>query len=172
MSVLRKCIAIFFLLLVLFPLTGIVLFHYQQKQIRISVKKAFKSKELSTVHIRQIRWYKKDKEIIVNGTLFDVSSIRKEADGTYTVTGLYDHQEQKLHALMDKATSKSKGATSILSFSSCFISDQTNSTFHLLDYGFLIRSIYMTDMVSWKPQFQPDLIAPPPKNILFTKSFS
>lgn len=163
MSLLRKCIAIFFLLLVLFPLTGFVLFHYQQKQIRISVKKAFKSKELSTVHVRQLRWYKKDKEIIVNGTLFDVSSIRKEADGTYTVTGLYDHQEQKLHALMDKATRKNKGASTILSFSSCFISDQTTSPFQSLDRGFPIQTFYSTDIISWKPQFQPDLIAPPPK---------
>ncbi len=165
MSLQRKCIAFFFLLLVLFPLTGFVLFHYQQKQIRISVKKAFKSKELSTVHLRQLRWYKKNKEIIVNGTLFDVSSIRKEADGTYTVTGLYDHQEQQLHALMDKAMRKNKGASSIVSFSFCFISDQGLSTVMLLDRSFTLRTCYPTTIVSWEPQFQPDLVAPPPKKI-------
>lgn len=141
------------------------MFHYQQKQIRISIKKAFKSKELSTVHLRQLRWYKKNKEIIVNGTLFDISSIRKEADGTYTVTGLYDHQEQQLHALMDKATRKNKGASSIASFSFCFISDQGLSTVMLLDRSFIIRTCYPTTIVSWKPQFQPDLVAPPPKKI-------
>ncbi|BFG71519.1 hypothetical protein KACHI17_24000 [Sediminibacterium sp. KACHI17] len=172
MSLLRKCIAIFFLLLVLSPLTGFVLFHHQQKQIRISIKKDFKAKELSTVHIRQLRWYKKNKEIIIHGTLFDVSSIRKEADGTYTVTGLYDHQEQQLHALMDKATRKNKGASSLLSFSSCFISDQTDWPFQPLDCSFLLSTCYPTDIVSWKPQFQPDLLTPPPQEILFSELFS
>ncbi|MBL0881868.1 MAG: hypothetical protein IBJ16_00730 [Chitinophagaceae bacterium] len=172
MSVLRKCIAIFFLWLVLLPLTGFVLFHYQQSQIRSEVKHDFKTKELSTVHVKQLHWYKKNKEIIVNGTLFDVSSIHKEADGTYTVKGLYDYQEHKLHALMDKATRKNKGASRILSFSSCFISDQIASSLQTHTTDCLFRTDYRTDMVSWKPQFQPDLIAPPPKKILFRTSFS
>lgn len=172
MFVLRKCIAIFFLLLVLSPLTGFVLFHHQQNQIRSDVKKAFKTKELSTVQVKHLRWYKKNKEIIVNGILFDVSSIRKEADGTYTVKGLYDYQEHKLHALMDKAAHKNKGASRILSFSFCFISDQISSSVQVTSAGFFLCTCYATNIVSWKPQFQPDLIAPPPKQILFRTSFS
>lgn len=172
MSLLRKCIAIFFLLLVLSPLTGFVLFHHQQNQIRSEVKKAFKTKELSTVRVKHLRWYKKNKEIFINGTLFDVSSIHKEPDGTYTVKGLYDYQEHKLHALMDKAAHRNKGASRILSFSSCFISDQISSSVQVTRAGFFLRTRYTTDIISWKPQFQPDLIAPPPKQLLFSECFS
>lgn len=172
MSVLRKCIAIFFLLLVLSPLTGLVLFHHQQNQIRSDVKKAFKSKQLSTVRIKHLHWYKKNKEIIVNGTLFDVSAIHKESDGTYTVKGLYDHQEQELHALMDKAAHRNKGASSVVSFSFCFVSDQISASPQVPNADFFILTRYATGIISWKPQFQPDLIAPPPKQLLFSKLFS
>lgn len=58
------------------------------------MKQAFKSKELSTIRVRELKWYKKDKEIVVNGTLFDVSTATKQPDGTFIVKGLYDHQEQ------------------------------------------------------------------------------
>ena len=148
-----------------FPLTGFVLFHYQQKQIRISVKKAFKSKELSTVHVRQLYWYKKDKEIIVNGTLFDVSSIRKEADGTYTVTGLYDHQEQKLHALMDKATQKTQKTSALLMYAFGFISsgDQLETISPSNDP---ILSIVPNNRVQhFHSQFKPGILKPPPRRI-------
>jgi hypothetical protein len=165
LTVLRKCIAIFFLLLVLFPLTGFVFFHYQQKQIRISVKKTFKTKELSTVHVRQLRWYKKNKEIIVNGTLFDVSSIRKEADGTYTVKGLYDYQEQQLHALMDKATQRSQKTSGLLMAAFCFISHG-----HHLDSIIPFNLSFECEQPFSRPhsfftQYIPGILKPPPQPI-------
>jgi len=142
-----------------------VLFHYQQKQIRFSVKKAFKTKELSTVHVRQLRWYKKNKEIIVNGTLFDVSSIRKEADGTYTVKGLYDHQEQQLHALMDKATQKSQKTSGLLMAALCFIShDHHLESIIRFNLSFECEQPFSRPY-SFLTQYIPGIQKPPPQQI-------
>lgn len=146
-------------------MTGVILFHYQQKQIRIDIKKAFKTKELSTVHIRQLRWYKKNKEIIVNGTLFDVSSIRKEADGTYTVKGLYDHQEQQLHALMDKATQKSQKKSGLLMATSCFIShDHQSESIIPFNLSFECEQSFNRPH-SFLTQYISGILKPPPKKI-------
>ena len=165
MSLFRKCIAALFLLLVLFPLTGFVLFHYQQKQIRIDVKKAFKTKELSSVHIKQLVWYKKNKEIIVDGILFDVSSIRKEQDGTYTVTGLYDHQEQRLHALMDKATQKNQKASGLLMYAFGFVSFGDLFETIVPSNQPILSIIPVTSVQNFHPQYKPGILKPPPRRI-------
>lgn len=159
----RKCIAFILLLLVAFPLTGFVLFHYQQKIIRAEVKKAFKSKELSTIHVRSLKWYKKNKEIIVNGTLFDVSTVSAQPDGTFTVKGLYDHQEQKLHRLLDKTTEKNLQLPLLVLYASCFVSNQSDFAFSLLQHATLPANIHGAYYETLIPQFQPGILAPPPK---------
>lgn len=159
----RKCIAFILLLLVAFPLTGFVLFHYQQKIIWAEVKKAFKSKELSTIHVRSLKWYKKNKEIIVNGTLFDVSTVSAQPDGTFTVKGLYDHQEQKLHRLLDKTTEKNLQLPLLVLYASCFVSNQSDFAFSLLQHATLPANIHGAYYETLIPQFQPGILAPPPK---------
>jgi len=163
LSALKKITGFFLLLLVAFPLMGFVLFHYQQKNIRAEMKKAFKSKELSTIRVRQLKWYKKDKEIVVNGTLFDVSTVDKQADGTYIVKGLYDHQEQQLHQLLDKTTQKNQKSPLLLLYASCFVSNQTGFGLSVLNYTIPQKNIHGIYFETLIPQFQPGILVPPPK---------
>ena len=167
MSVLKKITSFFLLLLVVAPLIGFVLFHFQQKSIRAEMKRAFKTKELSTVKVQQIQWYKKNKEIIVNGTLFDVSTIQQLPDGSYLVKGLYDHQEQELHKLLDNTTRKNQKAPTLLSYASCFVS-------HSHSFSPILVSVPITQLVIKRgyletlfAQFKPDILSPPPKTLRF-----
>lgn len=140
-----------------------VLFYYQQKDIRTDIKKAFKTKELSVIRLNKIKWYKKNKEIIVNGTLFDISKITKQKDGTYLVEGLYDHQEQKLHKMMDHATSKNQKSPLLVIYASCFVSNQSDFKFFAgpsLPALCIIHTAYYHFLI---PQFQPAIYIPPPK---------
>ncbi len=145
---------------------GFVLFHYQQKTIRAEMKQAFKSKELSTIRVRELKWYKKDKEIVVNGTLFDVSTVTKQPDGTFIVKGLYDHQEQKLHQLLDKTTEKNQKSPLLVLYASCFVSNQLGITIPILQHSSSIEKMHGTYFETLMPQFQPGIIVPPPKGYL------
>jgi hypothetical protein len=146
---------------------GFVLFHYQQKSIRAEMKHAFKSRELSTIRIRQLKWYKKDKEIIVNGTLFDVSSVTEQPDGTFIVKGLYDHQEQKLHRLLDQTTEKNQKSPLLVLYASCFVSNQSVFILSFQHHSFSIENIHGEYFETLIPQFQPGILVPPPKDLLF-----
>jgi hypothetical protein len=163
---LRKIIAFVLLLLVAFPLMGFVLFYYQQQSIRADMKKAFKSKELSTIRVRQLKWYEEDKEIIVNGTLFDVSSVTQQPDGTYIVKGLFDHQEQELHKLLDQSTEENQKSPLLVLYASCFVSNQLGLTVSLFHYATIPDNIHGEYCECLKPQFQPGIIVPPPKELL------
>ncbi len=127
------------------------------------MKQAFKSKELSTVRVRQLKWYKKDKEIIVNGTLFDVSTVSKQPDGTYIVKGLYDHQEQQLHQLLDKTTEKNQKSPLLVLYASCFVSNQSGLTISIQHHSCSIENMHGAYCETLIPQFQPGIIVPPPK---------
>ena len=48
-----------------------------------------------TLHNSSIQWYKKNKEIVINSTLFDVKSYTLGGDST-TFTGLFDEEETVL----------------------------------------------------------------------------
>ena len=46
--------------------------------------------------VRDVKWIKKDKEILVYGEMFDVKTSVKSGENI-VFTGLYDKDEQKLH---------------------------------------------------------------------------
>lgn len=146
---------------------GFVLFHFQQRSIRAEMKRAFKTKELSTVKVQQIQWYKKNKEIIVNGTLFDVSTIHQLPDGSYLVKGLYDYQEQELHKLLDSNTKKNQKAPTLLSYASCFVSHTHNFSSLLTSITFTQLAIKRGYLETFFVQFKPSILSPPPKTLHF-----
>jgi hypothetical protein len=53
------------------------------------------------VPVEEFYWYEKDREIIVDGKMFDVKSIRLH-NGTYYITGLFDEQETELELVLEK----------------------------------------------------------------------
>lgn len=53
------------------------------------------------IPVEHFRWYEENREIIVDGMMFDVKSIQLENDH-YVVTGLFDEAETELHIAMGK----------------------------------------------------------------------
>lgn len=98
--------AFFFLGLLIAPSLYWIGFLYQRHEVREVMEKRIKADVLTTIYLKQLHWYKKGKEIIVNRHLFDVQAITKIESGEFVVTGLYDTQEQQLHKSLDAAVNK------------------------------------------------------------------
>ena len=127
------------------------------------MKKTFKQKELITVHVQQLIWYEKNKEVLINGALFDVSTVTKQPDGSYILKGLYDYQEQQLHRLLDKTTQENQKSPLLVLYASCFVSDQCGYILSLIQDAALTENIHGDYCKNLIPQFQPGILAPPPK---------
>lgn len=167
MSIARKFIALGLLILVAFPLICYLLFYIQEQSIHAEIKKAFKQKELSTIRVTKLKWYEEDKEIIVNGKLFDVSSVAPQPDGSYIVKGLFDHQEQALYALLDKTTEESQHSPLLVEYAACFISDHLNFSQFTIIKTYTNRNTYSGYLETMVSQFHPGIIVPPPRHFLF-----
>lgn len=163
----KKTLAFILLLLVAVPLTGFILFYIQEVSIKAEMKRAFKSKELSTVLLTQLTWYDKDEELIINGSLFDVSSITQLPDGTYLVKGLYDHQENTLYKLLEDATKENQKSPSLLEYASCFVSIHEGTQPFIKNISHLFKQQHGAYCEHLIPQFQPGILTPPPKQLLF-----
>lgn len=85
------------LLFVAAPLFLFVVFGVKQKIIQHQMLEQLESASLQTITVNKvdITWVKKNKEIIVNGKLFDVKSY-SVAGNKIILTGLYDDDEDKL----------------------------------------------------------------------------
>ncbi len=85
------------LLFVAAPFFLFVVFGVKQKIIQHQMLEQLESASLQTITINKvdITWVKKNKEIIVNGKLFDVKSYTVAGD-KIILTGLYDDDEDKL----------------------------------------------------------------------------
>jgi hypothetical protein len=94
----KKITGIFLLLLVAVPLFFSIGFIIKQKSIQAEMKQQLKTALLQTIIVpaRDVKWVKKDKEILVYGQMFDVKTSLKSGENI-VFTGLYDEDEQKLH---------------------------------------------------------------------------
>lgn len=146
-----------------FPLTGFVLFYIQEKSIHAEMKRAFKSKELNTVHLTSLKWYEEDEELIINDVLFDVSSIEKLPDGSYLVKGLYDHQEKALYQLLDDTTEDNQKSPLLLEYASYFVSIHEGTQLFTKNLLHLFKRQHGAYYELLKSQFQPGILLPPPK---------
>jgi len=84
--------------------------------IRITMMEKMEKDELQTISIPsdQIRWFKKNHELMINGRMFDVKSISLQG-GTSMITGLFDDDDTELHeALADLHEQKNKGKNNAL----------------------------------------------------------
>lgn len=85
------------LLFVLFcPLIMFVGIQLRQVFIREAMMERLERESQHTVKLEKLIWYKKNKELLIEGRLFDVKSISKCEDGKYLVKGLYDEEETEL----------------------------------------------------------------------------
>lgn len=96
-------LALFILLLFLAPLLLWLYLKAGQFSIRHAMEKQLEQQHLDTIRmpVKDLIWYKKDKELIIGKDLFDVKQIIVDGE-TALVTGLFDHAETKIKARIHK----------------------------------------------------------------------
>lgn len=85
------------LFLLAMPLLYSVLVTVKQKFIQSHREERYSKELLQTLSIadEKLVWVKKDKEVIIDGQLFDVKSYTSE-NGNILLTGFFDHKENNL----------------------------------------------------------------------------
>ena len=113
----RKTISIFALCLAtLLPMCLSGLYIAGRILIRITMMEKMEKDELQTISIPtdQIRWFKKNHELMIDGKMFDVKSISLQGDISM-ITGLFDDDDTELHeALAGMHEQKNKGQNNAL----------------------------------------------------------
>jgi hypothetical protein len=108
----RKTISIFALCLsAVLPMCLSGLYLGGRILIRIAMMEKMEKNELQTISIPtdQIKWFKKNHELMIDGKMFDVKSISIEGD-TSMITGLFDDDDTELQeALAGLQEQKNKG---------------------------------------------------------------
>lgn len=91
------------MLIILMPCIYCMYFQVKHSMIRWEMEERLESDRLQTVIIpaKDFQWYEEGREIVVNGTMFDVKSVEK-SNGNYIVTGLFDEEETELHIAMGR----------------------------------------------------------------------
>jgi hypothetical protein len=95
------------MLLVLLPCIYCLYFQANEYRIWQQMEEKLESGQLQTivVPVQNFHWYEENREIIVDGMMFDVKTISLE-DDHYIVTGLFDEEETSLHIAMGKLQSQ------------------------------------------------------------------
>ena len=90
-------------MLILLSLPGFLIVHYQLMQLHTQhqMEEKLEKEHIQIVHIpvSEIQWHKKDKEIIINGKLFDVKSVIL-VNGVAECKGLFDEQETSIKKMI------------------------------------------------------------------------
>jgi len=112
----KKHISLFLLVLTALPLLISCLLAIEQSFIRHEMLEKLENESLHmiTLHEDEVRWEKKDEELILGTTLFDVKYSIKKND-TLVLFGLYDQEESRLLKRIDDNTANNKEEKTITS---------------------------------------------------------
>ena len=129
------------LLLVAIPLFFSVTILVKQKIVQYQRNERFNKEVLQTISVlaKDIYWVKPGKEILFDGKLFDVKYFETK-DGTISLTGFFDHKEDKLVQRIVKLAKQK---------------EQSNSPFSEPAIKFIffptyISQVQLTNEVCWK----------------------
>lgn len=163
---LKKIVALVFLLAGLMPVLFTLLFLYKQQLIRHEMKEKLETSLLQTITIKEkdVVWMD-DHEIWVNEHMFDIH-IKKLENGIYTFTGLYDEQETNLVKKHKDTTEKNNEENKLLSslfqlLHSAFIEDEAN-----LPITDLIITAYSPLILQHVSYPFKNILTPPPQQLL------
>lgn len=161
---LKKIIAVFFLLAGFMPVLITLLFLYKQQLIRHEMKEKLEKSLLQTIVINEknVVWMD-DHEIWVNEHMFDIHT-KKLENGIYTFTGLYDEQETDLVKKHKETTEKNNEEHKLLSslfqlLQNTFLEDVPSSIIRDL-----IRTEYCPLILHYKPSPFKAILTPPPQS--------
>lgn len=107
----KKLTALGLLLLVVLPFFISVSFFIKQKLIHHQRIQRFETEFLQTVTVsaKNLLWIKSGKEIILDGKLFDVKSLKTDGN-VIVLTGFYDGKEDNLVKHIKKLTQQKNGS--------------------------------------------------------------
>lgn len=93
----KNITALGLLLLLAIPLIFSITLVIKQKVLQYQRGERFETEELQTIKIspEKLYWIKAEKEILVDGKMFDVKSYHKDGD-KIILTGFFDHKEEKI----------------------------------------------------------------------------
>ncbi len=83
-----------------------------RSQIKESMEYSRLEKKLLSQN--QIHWVKEGRELIIDGKMFDVHSIKQLPGGTMEIYGLSDEKENQLNKEVERLLHKNKGLQSVL----------------------------------------------------------
>jgi hypothetical protein len=115
------------ILLILLPCLYCLYFQVKQQAIRMEMEERLESEQVQTVvvPVNEFRWYEEGREILVDGMMFDVKSMREE-NGNYIITGLFDENETKLHIALGKLQESNTGGPDAVLISKLLLNQWTS----------------------------------------------
>lgn len=86
-----------------------IVYQVQQWQIRHAMEEKLEEDNLQTLVVaaNHLVWEEEGKELIIEGTLFDVKKINPMPNGTVEVIGLFDRQETAIKKMASDLTASS-----------------------------------------------------------------
>ena len=136
--------------------------------IRHAMLEKMENQQLTSVQIPEdsFRWYKQDREVVIDGKMFDVKSIEL-IKGVYHLTGLFDEVEtalnEKLNDIHDNNNDPSSETNLIFHVSLGIEGEEkllNQFQFYSPDELHIQKNLFQVMM---KPQHQLDILSPPPK---------
>jgi hypothetical protein len=125
----KKILAFSMLLIVAVPLIFFIGFVVKERMIKNEMKNNLETSSLKTIIVNEadIQWADENKEVFINGNLFDVKSYTI-ADGKITLTGLFDTDEVKLHSQLQNFMQQK---------------DDSNTPLNQMAFKFLFSPLYI-----------------------------
>jgi len=164
----KKILAIVLLLAVITPLLVFTCFLVKQRWIENEMEDQLKSASLRTISIdiNTVHWTKKNKELIIDGKLFDVRSYTVNGS-RLILTGLYDNDEDVLNEQMKSFVQQKNGANAPLNhavFNLLFPPLYNNTADAFAQNPWQVIALHFTPYQEEKiPSNTLSILSPPPK---------
>ena len=162
----RKLLTSAMLVLIMMPAIYCIYFQVNQQLIRWRMWAMVEENatDIVVIHPSKLYWMKKDREIFVNGMMFDVKSIEKTGD-SLRITGEYDYEEsglyEKLESLHEEDNDQKREATRIHVLVQ--VMDDSISKFLISDIDLAASARKLARDISTLPTVFLNTISPPPK---------
>jgi hypothetical protein len=168
MLIRKKILAFAALLLVLAPLFFFTGYLVKQKIIQYQMQEQLEKTSLQTITVNKvdISWLKEDKEVIINGKLFDVKSYTV-VDDKIILTGLYDRAENELkkefaNLIQHKKNDSAPLEQLVIKFIFTVVINQSQQT-EVLACSQNTKTVY--PLHNEVPIYQSAAVATPPPNV-------
>lgn len=167
MNLTRKCLTAVMLTLIMMPAIYSVYFHVRQQLIRLEMWEWLEGEgdDVVIIHPSKLYWMEKDREIFVNGMMFDVKSIEKVGD-SLRITGEYDFEESGIHRQMEKVQEsredEDQQSNSIQVLTQ--VMDDSMSRFLTSLFPFELSDPKQLPLATTLPIVYLNTISPPPKS--------